>query len=126
MGNMAVEYLILFLLFTHFVADFICQSDWMAQGKSKEFLPLLAHTATYTAVSYAIMTLSLFWIPFVQKELILYCALNGVIHFCVDFVTSRINRRLWEAKKVHWFFVGIGADQFIHSLTLVLTLKLFV
>lgn len=43
------------------------------------------------------------------------------LHFLTDAITSRINSRLWEAQRVHAFFVGVGADQLSHTYALVLT-----
>lgn len=94
----------------HFVADFLLQSDWMAQGKSKQLLPLMVHANIYAwcflgfGVNFALITL--------------------LLHAATDAITSRINSKLWSAKKVHWFFVGIGADQLLHTFQLVLTYEL--
>jgi len=101
--------LVLWLLFTHWVADFLMQSAWMAQNKSKQLDALAMHCLTYGGV-VGLMTLN----PMLGL-------INGLIHFPVDFVTSRINAKLWEEKKTHWFFVCIGLDQFIHFCTLILT-----
>lgn len=101
--------IVVWLLFIHWVADFVFQSDWMAKNKSKSNDALLIHCFAYGAV-IGVMTLN----P-------LFGLINGTIHFPVDYVTSRINSKLWEAKQVHWFFVSIGFDQFIHFVTLILT-----
>lgn len=113
-------YLMLWLLTVHFVADFVLQSNWMAQGKSKSNKPLVAHVCVYTA------TLAVGSVPMaaLSGHVGLYAIWvfgNGALHFATDFVTSRINSRLWEAKRVHGFFVGVGADQLIHTWTLGLT-----
>lgn len=112
--------LFLYLLTVHFIGDFILQSDWMAQNKSKNWGALSLHVLTYTT------TLQAFYIPLLFFEapfegLKYYAILNGAFHFATDAITSKINKRLWEQKKVHWFFVGIGADQLIHTWTLGLT-----
>lgn len=103
--------LILYLAFVHWIADFVFQSDWMAKEKSKNNYALLIHCFVYGAV-FSSMTLS----P-------MYGLIVGLIHIPVDYVTSRINAELWNDKKVHWFFVSIGFDQWIHIATLILVQK---
>lgn len=98
---------VLFLImFMHFVADFIFQSDRIAHNKSTNNWILLQHVILYS-------------IPFAIAFGWLYGIITLALHFCVDFVTSRITKRLWEAKETHWFFVTIGFDQFLHFVSLV-------
>ena len=99
---------IIWLCFCHWVADFIMQSDWMAKEKAKSNKALLIHCFSYGATIGA-MTLS----P-------LFGLVQFLIHIPVDYVTSRINAKLYADKKIHWFFVSIGFDQFIHLSTLIL------
>ena len=101
--------LVCWLLFAHWVGDFVYQSDAMARGKSSSNKWLSYHVAVYTLV----LILLTFNISF--------ALINGAIHWCVDYVTSRRNTRLWNNKQVHDFFVNVGFDQFIHVCTLVLT-----
>ncbi len=103
---------ILWILFLHLIADFFLQSNWMALGKSKSALPLLAHVGMYYLV-FVIGTMS-----------IQYALINAGIHLIVDFITSRVNSKLYAFDDKHWFFCGIGVDQFIHSVCLILTLGL--
>lgn len=99
--------IVLTLILLHFIADFLLQTDKMAVNKSKSIKWLSIHAGVYS-------------IPFIIISP-LYALINGMIHWCVDFVTSRITSKLWEAKQVHWFFVVIGLDQTIHFFTLILT-----
>lgn len=101
--------IIIWLAFTHWIADFVLQSDWMAQNKSKNNGALMLHCLIY-GLTLGVLTFN----P-------LFGALNFFIHFPVDYVTSRINSRLWTNKQVHWFFVSVGLDQWIHFVTLILT-----
>ena len=100
-------FILLLLVWIHFFADFICQSDKMAQNKSKSIKWLSIHSLIYT----------LPFLLFGWK----FSILNGLLHFGVDYTTSKINKQLWENKEVHWFFVGIGADQAVHMTLLILT-----
>jgi hypothetical protein len=99
-------YNIILLMILHFIADFILQSDWMAQNKSKYLYPLFVHCITYASCF-------LFFGP-------IFGLITFICHFITDFFTSKLNSYLYT-KNRHWFFVGIGADQLIHNITLILT-----
>ena len=99
--------LILLLVLLHWIADFVLQSDDMANNKSKSNKWLGIHCLVYI-------------IPFLLIGW-KFAILNGIIHFGIDWCTSRVNSKLWEKKEIHWFFVDIGFDQAIHISTLVLT-----
>lgn len=101
---------IIAVLGLHFVGDFIAQSDWMAQNKSKKFWPLWIHVSVY----------SLFLLPFGLK----YAGMNLLLHMVTDAVSSRVTSKLWAAGQRHWFFVVIGLDQLVHQVCLILTLQL--
>ena len=111
---------LLALLTTHFIADFVLQSDWMAQNKSKRWDALVAHVGVYT-LTY--LPLALYWWGNSPAAL-QFLVVTFVLHFFTDAITSRINSRLWAAKRVHAFFVGIGADQLSHAYALAFTLWL--
>ena len=108
------------LLLAHFVGDFICQTHWQASNKSKSNGALARHVINYTLVigfvSAAIFPTGI--------QALAFTALNGVLHFGTDYVTSRWSSRLWAKQDWHNFFVVIGLDQLIHQLTLAATLWL--
>lgn len=116
-------YGLLWLLAVHFVADFVLQSDRVAQGKSKSIAVLGEHIAIYT-ICLLVGAIPLAFILGHHGGVMmgLWVAINGAAHFATDYVTSRINAHLWATKQVHNFFVGVGADQLIHTLTLGLTM----
>lgn len=104
---------------THWLADFVLQSDKMAKGKSSSNRWLTQHILAYTATLVAVLLLL-----YPLKNVLLYGVINGVAHFCTDYVTSRITKKLWAQQRVHDFFVVIGLDQAIHMATLVATLPI--
>ena len=95
--------LVLYLLFCHYVADFLCQTSWMATNKSKIESPALStHCIVYGFVM-GLMTWN-FWFGLTMLAL----------HYPVDFITSRVNEYLWNKKLVRPFFMCVGLDQLIH------------
>lgn len=112
------------LIWLHFLADFVAQTDQMAKNKSTSNGWLAGHIAAYTAV----MGFGLAIVQFKQLGygVLSFCLINGAAHFCTDYVTSRITRRLWSEGQVHNFFVVIGFDQAVHLTTLVATMPLLI
>lgn len=143
------------LLGAHFVADFLAQSDWMAINKSHNWWALTVHVTAYVSVMAGVgiawlIVYELYVTPFradwdillmaVGPPLAVWLALNGVIHFAQDAITSRLTSRLWFIEfdtvavagftipryrilpgRRHWFFVAIGFDQLLHYITLCAT-----
>lgn len=95
------------VLFIHFIADFVFQTDWQAKNKSSSFKALGMHSLTYT-------------LPFlfIGWEFALF---NGVCHFVIDGISSRINKYWWNKNNSHNFFIGVGFDQFLHTSSLLLS-----
>lgn len=116
--------IVIWILFIHWIADFVFQSDKMAKNKSKNIYWLLNHTVTYSVIFMFMITFV--WvgspsaIDAVVKS-ILFAAITFGCHSIVDYITSRINSSLWAKNNIHMFFVSIGFDQFIHFVQLILT-----
>jgi len=100
------------ILVLHFVGDFILQSNWMATHKSTNNKALLYHVLAYSSVFILISPL--------------YAIINGIAHFGIDYMTSRITSKLWTDKEIHCFFIIIGLDQLLHTLILVGTYNLII
>jgi hypothetical protein len=95
------------IVWIHWVADFVLQTDQMAQNKSKSNRWLSIHIIVY----------SLPWFIFGWK----FALVNAAAHWLIDWVTSRITSQLWAKKDVHNFFVVIGFDQAAHLTILILS-----
>jgi hypothetical protein len=115
-------YVILTILFMHWVADFKCQTEWMANNKSTNNTALGAHVLVYTSFLLA-FGLAIIGDP---KNALLWAMINGGLHFTTDYITSRLTGKRWKEANYRSFFNTIGFDQFIHFATLFVTLKLFI
>lgn len=123
-------FVVIYILILHFLADFVFQTDKMAQGKSKNWSDLISHTITYSSTVWMGIGLMCISHILLYKEhySIWFCPLFAittfVFHTAQDYITSRVNSKLWSDKKVHLFFVSIGFDQLLHFIQLLLTYKL--
>lgn len=114
-------WLVLWLLFSHWIADFVFQNDWMAVNKSKDVVALLAHVSAYA------FTVGMLLNIYTSASLYagwMFILITFLAHFTTDAVTSNITSCLWEKEKRHWFFVTIGFDQLLHYFQLLVTYKL--
>jgi len=65
------------------------------------------------------------FIIFPIEYLMDFVIINGVLHWITDLITSRINARLYNNENKHWFYIGIGFDQFIHAVCLIYTYEYY-
>ena len=103
---------IIILLFGHWFADFVMQTDDMAVNKSHSNSALAKHCLVYIFILIMFV-----YFTFPDKSLEFYnnvFAINLIGHLIIDFTTSRLNTWLWKKGMRHWFFVSIGFDQFLH------------
>ena len=114
--------LIFSIIFIHWVADFVFQTDWQAQNKSKNNKALLSHTWTYSLIWFTFGCFYAMSDPnYVPWSLSLFVLITFVAHTITDYFTSRLNSKLWADKKVHYFFVSVGFDQVLHYVQLFTT-----
>lgn len=100
-------------LIKHFLADFLFQTDWMAEGKEKPqgwLVPLAAHACVHggmTAALFLAVAPSLAWLSLA----------DAVIHGAIDRLKSLTTRRLQITPRQTAFWWLFGADQSLHHLT---------
>ena len=117
--------IIIYILFIHFIADFLFQNSWMAKNKSSNNFPLFVHVLLY---SFILLIPSFF--IFKSPELAWYFAIiNGILHYCVDYITSKLSSYMYKTNQMGTnylpnisFWSVIGFDQFLHSIMLLSTL----
>lgn len=112
---------IIYVLFVHWCADFLGQNRWMADNKSTSWLPLTAHVLTYSIIFW----LALLLVGFDIRAVSCFCLANFMMHWITDFVTSKMTKHYWSEHKIHAFFCMVGFDQFIHNVTLLLTMEIW-
>jgi hypothetical protein len=108
------------LLATHWVGDFVLQTNFQASNKNKRLDVLSLHVATYTATLFVVAAILFGWMLAVT-----FAAVNGALHFATDYFTSRATSKLAK-QNWHRFFMMIGFDQLIHQATLASTLWIMV
>lgn len=131
-------YIVLVVLSLHYIADFICQSHEEAVNKSSSIAHLVDHVYKYTMIVFAglqvfiILPLINFgatnyhpdvvgWWGVVLNLLVMFYIF--ITHLATDYITSRINAKLWKRGKMHEFFNCVGLDQLIHCATLFILLN---
>jgi len=112
--------MLIWILFSHFIADFVCQTDKVAKSKSSDFGFLTEHVNIYILVLVMVGYIPLAMIFKFEPSLVFLW--NYPSHFIIDAITSRITTYLYLKEKRHWFFVVIGLDQFLHTAILILTI----
>lgn len=121
---MSVSIIILVLLF-HWISDFLLQNDWMAINKSINFGILLVHTFIYSLAMGLLIQLliefNMFGAQYWYASL-LFSGIMFITHTIIDFITSKINSKLYTNHR-HWFFSMIGFDQWLHYITIFLSIK---
>lgn len=110
---------ILILCVFHYVGDFVLQTDEMAINKSSSNKWLTKHVNSYIApfalfyLAYAFMynlTLYEYVLP------LFAVVINYLLHWIVDYNTSRIASSYYQAGQRGKFFKMIGFDQLLHHL----------
>lgn len=130
MDNYSLIIGLFIIIWTHWIADFVFQIDQMARNKSKCNKALMWHIRWYSAILFVG---ALFLFKFDIVSAFLFALVNGIVHFYVDYFTSRKSSKLHAEGKLgsdkfpnFGFFAVIGLDQAIHMSTLVLTWLLMV
>lgn len=116
----------LIILFIHWFADFVLQTHWQATNKSKNNEALTEHVFSYALCWIAPIGIMLYSDnTFSGMGCIVFGFIFAMItylcHWVTDYVTSRVNSKLWAKGDVHNFFVSVGFDQFLHFVQLLVT-----
>lgn len=120
-------FIVIYVLFAHWFCDFLLQTDKQATNKSTNLYALIAHTIGYSFFMTIFMEIvtenNMFGAQHIYASVIFGLAMF-ITHTLIDFVTSRINSKLWKEEKRHWFFTMIGFDQWLHYVTIFTAINL--
>ena len=114
--------MVCWILFAHWYADFIMQTDKMAKNKSKNWDYLSLHISTYSLWLFVFLAPPAFIIETARGTFLYLPAwilLNSGCHFVTDAITSRITSQLFAENEIHNAFCVIGFDQLIHTTFLI-------
>lgn len=112
----------LFIIFVHWVSDFVLQTQHMSTRKSSSNYYLTLHVVIYsfaTILGWALV-LPLLGIHLYSGPVWLAFLLIFATHWVTDYFTSRRTSKLYKEEKYHDFFVVIGFDQVLHYVQLLL------
>lgn len=109
----------LYLFGAHLIGDWILQTAWMANEKSKHLLPLLAHVITYHI--FIFIALYLAGVPFISNlEATLFLAASHAVldNRRFEFWWLRAVKKVEEKDVPIWLLLGV--DQSFHLILLIL------
>lgn len=111
--------LILWFLFVHWVADFICQPHDIATSKWNDPASLMIHGLIYAlvvAVSFVPVGILLCTcLPQIELQYyVIGVVATTLLHPAIDFFTSKAGHIYFEAQDYHNGFVVVGIDQMMH------------
>lgn len=113
--------ILLYFLFLHWLGDFVIQTRWMADNKSRKWEALCLHVFVYCfIVTVGVGATMLFR----YDNLCRFAMINFIAHLVVDSITSWASKMALALDKTHWFFAIVGADQFAHAATIIITAEL--
>lgn len=106
------------IVFIHWFADFVIQTEKQAKGKSKNWNDLLSHTFIYSLIWLIMISWLGLW-----KGLI-FIVITFIAHTITDYFTSRITSKRYINNHFYgfnnfWFWIGF--DQVLHYIQLFIT-----
>lgn len=105
---MLLPYIDIILIFIcHFLGDFVLQTRDIATHKSTNNKVLAFHCILY-GIAFLFFGL-------------LFAVITGILHFMIDYFTSRLTTKFWKQNRDDLFWLTIGVDQMLHMVILTVT-----
>jgi hypothetical protein len=121
---------ILAIIVLHFIGDWLLQSRFMADNKSKftviGWIAWSQHIIIYFITMMIGIAVFYHYYPqeLVMRNLACWTIFNSIIHGIQDKITSQLTSRFYAKHNYHAFFTTIGFDGMMHYLTLFISAKL--
>ena len=110
----------IFLMFIHWIGDYVFQTGDMARYKSKSFYWLTIHVLAYTSALVLGSLILYFVLDIKLVNVSVFILVNAVLHWLTDSITSRLAAKFKE-KSDKLYYCTLGFDQFIHAACLIST-----
>jgi hypothetical protein len=110
-------YTAILLLFAHWVGDYALQTNEMANRKGDSLRWLNIHVIVYSLPILAAALILFDW-----RMALKYTLVNSLLHWMIDFTTTRIAGQVRDKPRL--FYPIIGFDQFLHGACLLWTPQL--
>jgi hypothetical protein len=110
--------IIIYVLFSHWIADFLFQSKWMIEHKLEDIFTMLTHVIVYTFL----ITVLLWWLIPSLTALLVFILTISFVHLVVDTVTIKIIDKLKGGRHSHWIYAVMSFDQLVCTSVLFATL----
>lgn len=107
---------IFIILVSHFIADFIIQTDYQAKNKYKGGMALIDHVNSY---SIFMGLSSLLYLSF--EHAWVFAGITIITHYLIDLVSSNVGKIFWKKGDTRQGFMVVGFDQLLHYIQLFLT-----
>lgn len=111
----------LFLLSCHWIADFLCQTEYMGTMKSKSNSALLLHTFVYSSIMTFLL---IFDMHLTIEDLAVFWLTTFIFHTVQDWISSKFTSEQFAKKNYNGLtggFTIIGFDQLLHYFQLLIT-----
>lgn len=109
--------LLAILFLKHFVADFLYQPPYQWQNKGTYgHWGGLVHTGQHVVLTGIILALFSISVPVILA----ICVVEALVHYHMDWAKMKFNKyKGWTATTHNEFWILMGFDQLVHSLTYV-------
>lgn len=122
---MSPDFIFIYILIIHYMADFGLQTIYQAQNKG------VGDELFNQALFFHVGVYSLIWliatIPILNHgRFIPFAFITFFCHYIIDYTTSRVGKPFWSSGDYHNGFNVVGFDQILHYLQLWYTFKLLI